>query len=353
MPSVSTRPSRGAFLILGLGALACSLILGFHLLTNYQWNLFIKNLEKRPGILVTRTETPWRVRLGFPPLYRERHVYGIKDHLAEDPTASLEDLGPLQPKVAFFWEPYQSDHPLILRKRALSLLQPPKTVKVSLDDKGTLKVSGFASADWMTRAQLQATLIPGVEAYDDTELQDIEPINRIRKKLAPPNSVELILTDGALLAVGKAPHAWLVGSQKASQGIPEVSSFDATGVIDLDLERYQILVKSLGARSIYFTAGTSNPIGDVQSTVTGTSQDWAKLLREAKTLGKLPKLQVTGQSDKLGTKEQNQKLSLERAAKIRDLLISQGVKVSEMTVESVQSPTEDPRLRRVIFFVSD
>ncbi len=205
----------------------------------------------------------------------------------------------------------------------------------------------------MTRARLQATMLPGVEAYDESELQDVEPINRIRKKLVPPKSVELILNDGVLLAVGKAPHAWLVDSEKKSQVFPEVKSFDATGVVDLDLERYQLLVKGLGERSIYFIAGTSNPIGDLQTTVADTSRDWTKLLREAKTLGKAPKLQVTGQSDKLGTKEQNKKLSLERAAKIRDLLIAQGVKVDEMTVEAVQSPTEDPRLRRVIFFVSD
>ena len=113
---VSTRPSRGALLILGLGILALLLAFGFHFLTEYQWNLFIKNLERQPGVLVTRTETPWKGRLGFPPLYRERQVFGIKDHLAEEPMALADDLGPLQPKVAFFWEPFQSEHPLILRR---------------------------------------------------------------------------------------------------------------------------------------------------------------------------------------------------------------------------------------------
>ncbi len=70
--------------------------------------------------------------------------------------------------------------------------------------------------------------------------------------------------DGVLLAVGEAPHAWLASSQKTSQGIPEVKSFDSTGVVDLDLERYQLLVQGIGERPIYFTAGTSSPLNSLR-----------------------------------------------------------------------------------------
>ncbi len=350
---VSTRPSKGALLILAALITLLGLALGFYALTEFQWSRFVENIEKRPGVLVTRVENRWGLRSEFPQIYRERHLFGLKDHMVETPELLEEDLGPLQPAVEFHWEPFQSDHPLVLGRRARSLLTPPETANLRLDGEGTLRATGFASEEWIERTRLQALVIPGVEAYDDSELQDIEPINRIRKKLKPPKSVELLLSGERLLANGKSPHEWLVATRKVATQFPEVTEYDDTAVLDLDLQRYNALKALLEGRSIYFQSGTANAIGDLDTVLAATAQDWKKLLREAQTLGKKPSLDVTGQSDAVGTKAQNEKLSLQRAAKIRDLLVGRGVEKGRMTLDAIQSPNEDPRLRRVIFLVTE
>lgn len=350
---VSTRPSKGALLILGGIILAIGFALGFYGLTEYQWKSYVGNVERQPGVLVTRLDTTWGLRKTFPFVYRERHLYGLKDHLVEAPELLEKDLGPLQPGVVFHLEPFQSDHPLILGKRVRALLTAPDGAFLRLDGDGTLRATGFAPEDWIERTKLQALVIPGVEAYDDSELQDSDPLNRIKKRLAPPDSVEILLSGERLLAMGKAPHAWIMKTREAAKKVENVTEYDDTAVVNLDLERFRALEKNIKSRSIRFQSGTSNPIGNIDGVLKSTASEWKKLLTESATLGKVPKLAVTGQSDAVGSKEQNAKLSLQRAAKIRDLLMRQGIEKSMMTLDAIQSPNEDPRLRRVIFLVTE
>lgn len=347
----SARPSPGALFILGSFILFVGLVLGYLGISRKYWNGFLENLEASPGVLVTRTEREWIFDWSFPPLHRQYDVYGLKDHLARDPQEILDDYSWML-DVEFHWEPFQSDHQLILGDRVRSLLTPPSTVNLNVDSEGTVRASGFASREWITRARLQSTIIPGVERYVDNSLEDIDPIGRIKDKLDPPDSVNLLLSGKTLLADGRSPHAWIVKAQEAvAGGLEGLEEFDTTGVVDMDLQRFLALKKEVERRSIYFQSGTSNATGNVDAVVAATAKDWKKMLVEAKTLGFDVRLEVTGQSDAVGTVEQNKVLSLERAAKIRERLTSAGVEKARMTLQAIQSENEDPRLRRVIFKV--
>lgn len=130
-----------------------------------------------------------------------------------------------------------------------------------------------------------------------------------------------------------------------------LEEFDTTGVVDMDLERFLALKKDVERRSIYFKSGTSTALGNVEAVLAATAKDWMKMLVEAKTVGFDIRLEVTGQSDAVGTVEENKVLSLERASKIRERLASLGVEKKRMTLQAIQSANEDPRLRRVIFKV--
>lgn len=347
-----SRPSPGALMIAGAFVVGFGLLLGYFQLSNYRWNNFLQALESVPGILVTRTEKNWKLGWEMPPVHREYEVYGLRDHLARDPQEVLDDYSFFLPNVAFFWEPFQSDHELILGRRIRATLQPPSTVRVEVDSDGTVRVSGRASKEWIERARLQSTVIPGVERYVDNSLEDIDPLERIKAKLDPPESVNLLLVGNRLLADGRAPHAWLVKARKAvAEGLEGLGEFEDTAVVDLDLQRFLALQKEVERRSIYFRSGTDQATGNVGAVVTATAKDWKKMEHEAQTLGLGITLQVTGQSDAVGTVEQNKKLSLQRASKIRELLVSAGLPKDKMTLQAIQSANEDPRLRRVIFKV--
>ena len=79
-----------------------------------------------------------------------------------------------------------------------------------------------------------------------------------------------------------------------------------------------------------------------------TARDWAAIVTMADKLGKTPVLTLIGQSDAVGTRAINERLSLERARLIQSELAKRGIK-QQMKVDSLISPNEDPRLRRVLF----
>lgn len=346
-----TRPSAGAYLIFGSIVLVIGLVIGYFSLSSYRWNNFLKSLEETPGILVTRTEKNWATSWGVPPIHREYEVYGLRDHLARDPKELMEEEL-LLPRVSFHWEPFQSDHQLILGRRIRAILSPPKTVRLVVDEEGTVRASGRASKEWIEKARIQVSMLPGVERYVDNSLEDIEPLGRIKARLDPPESVNLLLVGDRLLADGKAPHAWLVRArEEVEAGMEGLREFEDTSVVDMDLERFLALQKQLERRSIYFRSGTDQATGNVDEVVAATAKDWQKMMLEAQTLGLDIKLEVTGQSDAVGTVEQNKKLSLQRASKIREVLAKAGIAPERMSLQAIQSPNEDPRLRRVIFKV--
>lgn len=348
----STRPSAGAWMIAGTILTICLLTFGFYWLSDYTWKGYLDAVEKSPGSLVTRVEKSWSVGWKLPPIYRHYEVHGLRDPLSNDPKELLEDYSFLKPEVVFLWERFQSDHPLMLGQRVRSILVPPETAKFDIDAEGALTVRGRASADWIQRARLQATIIPGVLRYNDEELEDIDPLGRIKKRLNPPHSVNLLLSGDEVLADGKASHEWLLGAQEAIKNIPEVNSLDTTSVVDLDLQRFKALQALIEGRSIFFQSGTATATGNVDEVLSATAADWKKAQKEAEALGLSLTLEVTGQSDAVGTKAENEKLSLKRAQMIRDRLAPKGVPTQNMDLKAIQSPNEDPRLRRVIFRVA-
>ena len=348
----SSRPSAGALMIAGAILIVCVLTAGFYWLSDYTWKGYLDAVEKSPGTLVTRVEKSWTVGWRFLPIYRHYEVHGLRDPLSNDPADLLKDHRFLKPDVDFLWERFQSDHPFMLRQRVRSILVPPDTAKYDIDDQGVLTVKGRASATWIQRARLQATIVPGVLKYVDDELEDTDPLGRIISKLKPPRSVNLLLSGDDVLADGKASHKWILGAKEAIKNIPEATSIDTTSVVDLDLERFKALQALIEGRSVFFQSGTAKATGNVDQVLSATAADWKKAQREADTLGLKLTLEVTGQSDAVGTKAENEKLSLKRAQIIRDRLVPKGILAQKMDLKAIQSPNEDPRLRRVIFRVA-
>ncbi len=334
----SGAPSREVRMLAMVFLGFVALLLGWWGYRAYVWSQYLSLLENQPGLWVGRTSAQWWG-------WGKHHIFGLRDPLAVDPDS-------LKPKWATFpieghWEPYQSLDGPILQRRIRSLMAPPASVQLSFE-KGVLSASGQASQEWMWRAKVVASALPGVERYLDNHLEDIDPLGRLRKRLAPPSSVEMLLQGNELILSGSAPHSWLVS---VSQRLDKDFRLDQSGVIDLEQQRLAKFKGLLEGLSLYFEPGKTQFKGPSEEVLDTACAHWKHVEELAGMLELKLQLQVTGQSDATGTPAQNARLSKERAALVRSLLVKKGIAESAMSIEAVQATVNDPRLRRVIFLV--
>ena len=339
----SGMPSRKLRIValLVLGGLA--LLGGYWAFGEYCWGNYVADLEREPGILVTRTRSEW---LGW-----GKHVlYGLRDPLAADTSALKGGFGMMRFPIEEHWEAFQSLDPLILKERILKVMAPPATAHLEFED-GILTASGQASAEWMQRARILSGAIPGINRYLDRELEDVEPMARIKRRIKPPDTISLNLEDGKLTVSGAATNDWLQAERQTLKGDKDVHSFDDSGVTSLEEQRLNKFKAHLEAYSIYFQEGTTNFRGPTDAILDGAVSDWKQIKGLATTLKLTYSLQVTGQSDATGTVQQNAVLSKKRADVVRQLLLKRGLESGDVTIDSIQAKQNDPRLRRVLFLV--
>jgi hypothetical protein len=96
-----------AVLVLGAAALAF-----FHMKQSLRWEHYVQRLRSEPGLVVTQAVKEAGIY----------HVAGLRDALAVDPQALLQDAGLDAQEFEFAWEPYLSMRPEFVRRRAQALL---------------------------------------------------------------------------------------------------------------------------------------------------------------------------------------------------------------------------------------
>ncbi|MDP1947400.1 MAG: OmpA family protein [Nitrospirota bacterium] len=127
-----------------------------------RWSHFLTQLKTEPGVVVTLAEST----LGG---YR---LEGLRDPLAKDPSTMLIAAGLDPSKITAMWSPYYALHPSLITTRVHSMLQPPKTVTLTLES-NILVASGSASVEWARDARHLAPFIPGISGYRDDSLMAI------------------------------------------------------------------------------------------------------------------------------------------------------------------------------------
>lgn len=142
-------------LVLGLGA--------WGLLTSYerhQVQSFASQLNEEPGIVVLKTEKQ----------DGKYTITGLKDPLASDPSKLMTktELDPEQ--IQFKWEPYLSFDADFLESRVTSLLQPPATVTLNINNNGSIQASGTAPQAWITEAKQLALRLPNITQFNTQAL---------------------------------------------------------------------------------------------------------------------------------------------------------------------------------------
>ncbi len=124
-----------------------------------RWQAFLARLGAEPGLVLTAVDTEGR----------QYRLAGLRDPLAADPAALLQESGLDPGRITTQWRPYYALDAAFILKRAGLVLSPPTTVQLTLE--GTrLIAAGTAPAQWIRESRRLAQLLPGLEHYDDRGL---------------------------------------------------------------------------------------------------------------------------------------------------------------------------------------
>ena len=142
---------------------------GYTAIQNHKWALFVENLRQQPGIVVTSFQ---RARGRY-------RIQGLRDPLAVDPEALL-DQRKLNPRLAeFHWSAFYALDDSLVLQRAIALLQPPAGVTLSVQN-GVLHAAGDSSSEWKKSMRERAHFIAGITAVDDKDLNDENSPRRLQ-----------------------------------------------------------------------------------------------------------------------------------------------------------------------------
>lgn len=142
---------------------------GYSAIQNHKWALYVENLRQQPGIVVT----------SFQKLRGHYRIQGLRDPLAVDPVALLDQRKLDARRAEFHWSAFYALDDSLVLKRAIALLQPPADVTLSLQN-GVLHAAGDSSAEWKKSMQERAPLIAGITAVDDRDLNDENSPKRLK-----------------------------------------------------------------------------------------------------------------------------------------------------------------------------
>jgi outer membrane protein OmpA-like peptidoglycan-associated protein len=169
------------------GGIALALVLGWIGYSSYllwEWSRFLAALRQQPGIAVVSVNKSGG----------RFHVQGFRDPLAPDPGKLLSQAGFDPQKADLELLPFYSLDSVIVARRANEFLRPPVGVKLSYKN-GQLHAEGVAPPKWIAQFEERAPWIAGVNAIDESHLQnsDLVELNRLKGAL---ESVVLVFPQG-------------------------------------------------------------------------------------------------------------------------------------------------------------
>jgi OOP family OmpA-OmpF porin len=206
-------------------------------------------------------------------------VTGLRDPLARDPATLLRDADLTAADVVGSWEPYQ------------------------------------------------ALATPFIEA-------------RAARVLRPPSGVTLQLRRDVLSGTGLAPATWIADAQRLAPLIPGVSRFDATALIEAQLEA---LAHSVEGVTILFERGTTGIVGDGPLQLRTLTDAVRDLDRAAAAVGRVVPIEVVGHTDGDGDSASNLPLSRARAQRVLQAIDAGSL--THLAIEPAGVGSDDP-LRR-------
>jgi len=382
-------------------------VLGWLLLTfqaQQHWLDYVENLKAEPGFIITDARK----------VAGEYVIQGLRDPLAkktEDLLKSISFSTSFLPStdIKYIFQPYQSLQDEFVLKRSIQLLNPPDTVSLKLEQ-GILWVSGKASSKWINelslyrhylagveginkeqlsllvdfsqlkppssvqltmqgnsliatgaapyiwkmQARKQATSIPGISHYDDSQLKVIMDFSSLQL----PEGVELEFNQGELKLSGDAPNQWIENLSQRIAEIPGINKINLDALNNADLKLFTLVKQEIESEAIFFGSGLS---------ITDTDNNDLKrvlskiqlLIKQARILSQSIRVIIQGHSDSIGRFQRRVNISLQRAEDVRQFLIAAGVNPDLLEITSMvknnkpsmEQSEQEMRFNRRVSFV--
>ncbi|MCB1773268.1 MAG: hypothetical protein KDI88_06595 [Gammaproteobacteria bacterium] len=306
--------------------------------------LAVERLDATPGVIVA----DWQITGGT------LHVVGFVDRLGADPVEVLRAAGLDDGQFSLTTHAYESQDAAIALRRARQRLRPPEGITLQLDADRKLLASGVATAEWVRNARLLSTTVPGVDSFDDTAVEELDPFlhRQLDTLLTPPDGIEISVRDARARVTGKAPLAWIARVASATTDVAGLQAMDTSALQAIESERLVQLKDMIDRVRITFVNGD-----ELTALQQQRLENLAALIGEAEGLGgqlRQPlQLQVIGRTDGTGTPEQNRLVARQRAETAARLLLATGQPLPPVVLDILPAPMEriepDALLRRVEF----
>lgn len=237
---------------------------------NARWVDYRDRLHAEPGFLVLESG---RRGLGF-------FVRGLRDPLARPPDALRAASGLSPARIDEQWESYASGDPALVLARAVRILDPPPTVR-------------------------------------------------------------LTVKDGAVLPVGEADHAWIAAARRAEARLPAGAVLSFARTTDRDRALVARLLRGL-PRQIMFTHGVT-PAPAADAALRAATVVLRELDAAATRASQRVTVELAGTSDPTGTEDQNRRLRQRRALWLQAYLTARGVPRDLLTVAPFEANPDADR----------
>ncbi|RKZ53148.1 MAG: hypothetical protein DRR16_00110 [Candidatus Parabeggiatoa sp. nov. 3] len=286
--------------------------------TELQFQAFLKTLDNTPGIIVVSSGHE----------NGQRFITGMRDPLADAPESIAQQKQISD--VIMRWTHYQDLTPQFIEQRVRLRLVPPSTVKLRLED-DTLHLSGYAQKTWIDKAIKQGTTVTGINQVEMKQLADTDHflLVQAQRELRPPESVTLSVHDRVLQITGRVNSATFETLQQRIQAFQnsqkELAGIETSGLVDIEHEM-RVLVQSINNQKIYFYEDSTEFTSGQETALAKLLKELQHLLTLGQMLNQVVELQITGNTDGLGTKLYNQQLSQRRAEMVINWLKEQGIK---------------------------
>ena len=169
-------------------------------------------------------------------------------------------------------------------------------------------------------------------------------LKRARELLQPPKTVSLTVDENRILhATGYAPHQWIVETRERVRFISGITHFQEN-LTETELKELESSKEQIEKQVLYFVLGTTQLESGQDDTLQKLVSEVQQLLKSALFSGKDVQIKLLGHTDKQGSKEANIRLSQARAEAILSTLVSQGIKTSNLSAESANTKPLDTEL---------
>ena len=349
---------------------------------NHLRQQYVGLVKNEPGYVITGSEV----------VDGQLVLRGLRDPLSRAPAELLALSQLAETDVRHVLAPYQSLDKQFAHRRMLRIIEPPENVTIAIQD-DVLLVSGYAEAEWIERFRQSTPLIAGIDRIDSSQLRSEIDITSF--ELPDGATAEIDINSGTLIVSGSAAASWLTAARKRLEQIdglrnlddsqlrllpdltefgapasvameylgstlvvsgladsswinelqaridadPAVTGLDTSGLGNNDLTGLQATTNRLREHSIFFAQAESFTFEE-QAAIDTATELVNQALYFSRQAERPIKVIVQGYADSVGSFDDNQFLSQERAEYVAQALYLSGINPGFIEVRGMDQPMQ-------------